>query len=135
MPPTLLAACWTSAGDVMPLRGPDTSPLPIRTRIEAVIGRIGEVQDGGVRARVWDSYGRALGFSNPSKAYECLARALPTYREQEPMLLGALLVYMGRIAQVIADRASESERLLDEGAPLVEAAGRRRLRHCPNLWG
>jgi sugar phosphate isomerase/epimerase len=38
--PALLASCWTSAGDVMPLRGPDTSPLPIRTRIEAV-GRAG----------------------------------------------------------------------------------------------
>lgn len=34
--PALLAACWTSAGDVMPLRGPDTSPLDVRTRIEAV---------------------------------------------------------------------------------------------------
>jgi sugar phosphate isomerase/epimerase len=34
--PEFLAACWTSAGDVMPLRGPDTSPLDVRTRIEAV---------------------------------------------------------------------------------------------------
>ncbi len=34
--PQFLAACWTSAGDVMPLRGPDTSPLDVRTRIEAV---------------------------------------------------------------------------------------------------
>jgi sugar phosphate isomerase/epimerase len=34
--PEFLAACWTSAGDVMPLRGPDTSPLSVRTRIEAV---------------------------------------------------------------------------------------------------
>jgi hypothetical protein len=34
--PQLLASCWTSAGDVMPARGPDHSPLPIRTRIEAV---------------------------------------------------------------------------------------------------
>jgi sugar phosphate isomerase/epimerase len=34
--PDFLAACWTSAGDVMPLRGPDTSPLDVRTRIEAV---------------------------------------------------------------------------------------------------
>lgn len=36
--PEFIAACWTSAGDVMPLRGPDTSPLDIRTRIEAVAG-------------------------------------------------------------------------------------------------
>jgi sugar phosphate isomerase/epimerase len=36
--PEFLAACWTSAGDVMPLRGPDTSPLDVRTRIEAVAG-------------------------------------------------------------------------------------------------
>ena len=28
----LLASCWTSAGDVMPARGPDYSPIPIRTR-------------------------------------------------------------------------------------------------------
>jgi sugar phosphate isomerase/epimerase len=34
--PQLLASCWTSAGDVMPARGPDYSPIPIRTRIEAV---------------------------------------------------------------------------------------------------
>lgn len=34
--PEFIAACWTSAGDVMPLRGPDTSPLDVRTRIEAV---------------------------------------------------------------------------------------------------
>ena len=34
--PEFLAACWTSAGDVMPVRGPDTSPLDVRTRIEAV---------------------------------------------------------------------------------------------------
>ncbi|MFC9556690.1 sugar phosphate isomerase/epimerase family protein [Rhodococcus sp. NPDC056960] len=35
-PPALLAACWTSAGDVMPARGSDRSPIPIRERIEAV---------------------------------------------------------------------------------------------------
>lgn len=34
--PQFLAACWTSAGDVMPLRGPDTSPWDVRTRIEGV---------------------------------------------------------------------------------------------------
>ncbi|MEN3271071.1 sugar phosphate isomerase/epimerase family protein, partial [Pseudonocardia sp.] len=34
--PQLLASCWTSAGDVMPARGPDYSPIPIRTHIEAV---------------------------------------------------------------------------------------------------
>ncbi|KXF52850.1 xylose isomerase [Rhodococcus sp. SC4] len=34
--PELLAACWTSAGDVMPARGSDRSPVPIRERIEAV---------------------------------------------------------------------------------------------------
>jgi sugar phosphate isomerase/epimerase len=34
--PQLLASCWTSAGDVMPARGPDHSPVPIHTRIEAV---------------------------------------------------------------------------------------------------
>ena len=47
--PTFLAACWTSAGDVMPLRGPDTSPLDIRTRIEAV-GRTGYTGFGLTRA-------------------------------------------------------------------------------------
>jgi hypothetical protein len=34
--PTLLAACWLSAGDVVPFRGTTTSPIDIRTRIEAV---------------------------------------------------------------------------------------------------
>lgn len=34
--PELLAACWTSAGNVMPARGSDLSPIPIRERIEAV---------------------------------------------------------------------------------------------------
>jgi sugar phosphate isomerase/epimerase len=34
--PELLASCWTSAGNVMPLRGSDRSPIPIRKRIEAV---------------------------------------------------------------------------------------------------
>lgn len=32
IPTQLLASCWTSAGDVMPARGPDYSPIPIRTR-------------------------------------------------------------------------------------------------------
>ena len=35
-PPELLAACWTSAGDVVPFRGLLTSPLDVRERIEAV---------------------------------------------------------------------------------------------------
>lgn len=34
--PQFIAACWTSAGDVMPARGPDTSPLDVATRIRAV---------------------------------------------------------------------------------------------------
>ncbi len=34
--PQFLAACWTSAGDVVPFRGVATSPIDIRTRIEAV---------------------------------------------------------------------------------------------------
>ncbi len=34
--PQLLAACWTSAGDVMPARGPATSPVDIRERVKAV---------------------------------------------------------------------------------------------------
>ena len=34
--PQLLAACWTSAGDVVPFRGVTTSPVDIRTRIETV---------------------------------------------------------------------------------------------------
>jgi sugar phosphate isomerase/epimerase len=35
-PPQFLAACWTSAGDVVPFRGVTTSPIDIRTRIETV---------------------------------------------------------------------------------------------------
>lgn len=34
--PEFLAACWTSAGDVVPFRGIATSPIDIRTRIETV---------------------------------------------------------------------------------------------------
>jgi sugar phosphate isomerase/epimerase len=34
----LVAACWTSAGDSAALRGDGTSPIDIRTRIEAVAG-------------------------------------------------------------------------------------------------
>jgi len=34
--PTLLAACWTSAGNVVPFRGVTISPVDIRTRIETV---------------------------------------------------------------------------------------------------
>lgn len=33
--PRFLAACWTSAGDSVPFRGSTTSPIDIRTRIEA----------------------------------------------------------------------------------------------------
>lgn len=34
--PELIAACWTSAGDVVPFRNGPTSPLDVRTRIRAV---------------------------------------------------------------------------------------------------
>ena len=34
--PDLIAACWTSAGNVVPFRDGPTSPLDVRTRIEAV---------------------------------------------------------------------------------------------------
>lgn len=34
--PEFLAACWTSAGNVVPFRGIKTSPIDIRTRIETV---------------------------------------------------------------------------------------------------
>lgn len=34
--PELLATCWTSAGNVMPLRNGDRSPLPVERRIRAV---------------------------------------------------------------------------------------------------
>ena len=34
--PQFLAACWTSAGNVVPFRGITTSPIDIRTRIRAV---------------------------------------------------------------------------------------------------
>src|SRR4051794_11668294 len=57
--PQLLASCWTSAGDVMPARGPDYSPIPIRTRIEAV-GAAGYVGFGLTRpdlVRARDSIG------------------------------------------------------------------------------
>ena len=61
--PQLLASCWTSAGDVMPARGPDHSPLPIRTRIEAVAaaGYVGFGSPG----RTWSGRGTPSG-SAPS---------------------------------------------------------------------
>lgn len=34
--PELVASCWTSAGDSAPLRNPETSPVPIADRIEAI---------------------------------------------------------------------------------------------------
>jgi hypothetical protein len=37
--PSLLAACWTSAGNAVPSRGLTTSPVDIRARIEAAPAR------------------------------------------------------------------------------------------------
>ena len=34
--PELVASCWTSAGSVAPLQTPETSPVPIADRIEAI---------------------------------------------------------------------------------------------------
>ena len=34
--PELVASCWTSAGDVAPLQSPETSPVPIAERLEAI---------------------------------------------------------------------------------------------------
>jgi sugar phosphate isomerase/epimerase len=34
--PELVASCWTSAGSVVPLEQPETSPVPIADRIEAI---------------------------------------------------------------------------------------------------
>ena len=34
--PELVASCWTSAGDAAPLRKPETSPVPIPDRLEAM---------------------------------------------------------------------------------------------------
>ncbi len=60
----LVAACWTSAGDAAPLSGNGTSPIDIRTRIEAVAATgwtgMGIVHADLVRAR--DTIGlRGLG--------------------------------------------------------------------------
>jgi predicted ATPase len=94
-----------------------------RSLIEAALPRLEEVESAHLNARVWQSLGRAYGFSNPAKSFECLCKALPHYRNGDPSELGALLVYMGRIAQVIAGRLEESERFLAEGAPLAERSG------------
>jgi sugar phosphate isomerase/epimerase len=34
--PELVASCWTSAGNVAPLQNPETSPVPIAERLEAI---------------------------------------------------------------------------------------------------
>ncbi|MCU1517646.1 MAG: sugar phosphate isomerase/epimerase [Pseudarthrobacter sp.] len=34
--PELVASCWTSAGNVAPLQDPETSPVPIADRLEAI---------------------------------------------------------------------------------------------------
>lgn len=34
--PELIATCWTSAGDIAPLSRPETSPVPIGERLEAI---------------------------------------------------------------------------------------------------
>ncbi len=99
-----------------------------RARIESALPRLPELEPGPVHARLCQSLGRAYGFSNPAKAFEWLSKALPVYRNGDPAALGSLLVYMGRIAQVIAGKAEESERLLDEGGPLVEQSGLPRLK-------
>ncbi|MFE4227833.1 sugar phosphate isomerase/epimerase family protein [Arthrobacter sp. NPDC056886] len=36
--PELVASCWTSAGNVAPLQSPETSPVAIADRIEAIAG-------------------------------------------------------------------------------------------------
>jgi sugar phosphate isomerase/epimerase len=35
-PPELVASCWTSAGNAAPLQNPETSPVPIAERLEAI---------------------------------------------------------------------------------------------------
>lgn len=34
--PELIATCWTSAGDIAPLTNPETSPVPLGERLEAI---------------------------------------------------------------------------------------------------
>jgi|RhiMetdeSRZDD1v2_1073273.scaffolds.fasta_scaffold71698_2 sugar phosphate isomerase/epimerase len=34
--PELVASCWTSAGDALPLQNPETSPVPITDRLDAM---------------------------------------------------------------------------------------------------
>lgn len=80
-------------------------------------------------ARVWEGLGRLYGFSQPAKAFEALSRALPLRRAlDDRQALGALLVYMGRIAQVLPGRFAESEALIAESEPLIAATGTARTK-------
>lgn len=36
MNPDLIATCWVSAGDAAPMRGDETSPIPLAERITAI---------------------------------------------------------------------------------------------------
>lgn len=63
--PELVASCWTSAGDAAPLRNPETSPVPIAERLEALASTgwagFGLAQDDLIAAR------DTLGFSGLRK--------------------------------------------------------------------
>jgi len=66
--PELIATCWTSAGDVAPLTNPETSPVPLGERLEAIASTgwagFGLAYDDLVAAR------DTIGFSGLRKLIE-----------------------------------------------------------------
>jgi tetratricopeptide (TPR) repeat protein len=100
-----------------------------RLRLDAASQRITSETPQEDVVRIWEGLGRVWGFSDPARAFEAYSRALPIRRAQgDETLLALLLVMMGRIAQVIAGRADESNALIDEAEPLIMRSDLARLK-------
>ncbi|MBS0275092.1 MAG: tetratricopeptide repeat protein [Proteobacteria bacterium] len=117
------------AGTIEPYYVMMALPSEARQRLELVSQHLSADTPPLRAARIWEGLGRLYGFSQPAKAFEALSRALPLRRAlDDPQALGALLVYMGRIAQVLPGRAGESEALIAESEPLIAATGTARTK-------
>lgn len=117
------------AGTIEPYYVMMALPSEARQRLEFASQRLAPETSPLRAARVWEGLGRLYGFSQPAKAFEALSRALPLRRAlDDPQALGALLVYMGRIAQVLPGRFAESEALIAEAEPLIAATGTARTK-------
>ncbi len=100
-----------------------------RRRFEAGLAALDDGVDPEIGARVRLGLGKAYGFSDPARAFDALAAALPYFQARgERRDLAEVLIFMGRFAQVIAAHAGESAGLIEQSAPLIESAGSQRLK-------